>query len=53
MDPAVAGRDSIVFAAGRRDISIRMSIHDLIGTDPLVITPLTAESRLAAASRTA
>jgi Ala-tRNA(Pro) deacylase len=49
-DPAVSERDEIVFAAGRQDVSIRMSTHDLFGTDPVVITPLTAESLAAAAS---
>lgn len=45
VDPAVAERDTIVFLAGRRDVSIRMATRDLFGTDPVVITPLTAESR--------
>jgi Ala-tRNA(Pro) deacylase len=44
VDPAVAGRDEIVFAAGRQDVSIRMSTKDLFATDPVVVTPLTAES---------
>jgi prolyl-tRNA editing enzyme YbaK/EbsC (Cys-tRNA(Pro) deacylase) len=47
-DPAVADRDEIVFAAGRQDVSVRMSTSDLFGADPVVITPLTAESRTAA-----
>jgi Ala-tRNA(Pro) deacylase len=49
-DPAVAERDEIVFAAGRQDVSIRMSTRDLFGTDPVVITPLTRESVAAATS---
>ena len=47
-DPAVAERDQIVFAAGRQDVSVRMSTSDLFGSDPVVITPLTAESRATA-----
>lgn len=47
-DPAVAERDQIVFTAGRHDVSVRMSTSDLFGSDPVVITPLTAESRAAA-----
>jgi Ala-tRNA(Pro) deacylase len=49
VDPAVAERETIVFAAGRQDVSIRMATSDLFGTDPVVITPLTAESRTAEA----
>ncbi len=45
VDPAVAEREEIVFAAGRQDVSVRMATKDLFGTDPVVITPLTAESR--------
>ncbi|HEX5949808.1 MAG TPA: YbaK/EbsC family protein [Actinomycetota bacterium] len=45
VDPVVAERDTIVFAAGREDVSIRMETRDLFGTDPVVITPLTAEER--------
>lgn len=48
VDPVVAERESIVFAAGRQDVSVRMATKDLFGTDPVVITPLTAESRAAA-----
>jgi Ala-tRNA(Pro) deacylase len=48
VDPAVAERDEVVFAAGRRDVSIRMRTRDLFGNDPVVIAPLTAESRVAA-----
>jgi Ala-tRNA(Pro) deacylase len=48
VDPAVAEREEIVFAAGRQDVSIRMATRDLFGTDPIVITPLTSESVAAA-----
>lgn len=44
VDPAVAERREIVFLAGRQDVSVRMTTKDLFGTDPVVITPLTAES---------
>lgn len=50
VDPAISRRDEIVFAAGRRDVSIRMSATDLFGADPVVIAPLTAERRVAASS---
>lgn len=46
VDAAVAERESITFAAGRQDLSIRMTTKDLFGDDPVVITPLTAESRV-------
>jgi Ala-tRNA(Pro) deacylase len=46
VDPAVAERDEIVFAAGRLDVSVRMATRDLFGTDPVVITPLTSRRRL-------
>jgi Ala-tRNA(Pro) deacylase len=49
VDPAVVERHEIVFAAGRRDVSIRMSTSDLFGNDPVVIVALTAESRAGAA----
>jgi Ala-tRNA(Pro) deacylase len=52
VDPAVAERETIVFAAGRQDVSIRMATSALFGTDPVVITPLTAESRAAEAAAT-
>jgi Ala-tRNA(Pro) deacylase len=48
VDPAVVERDRIVFAAGRRDVSIRMATRDLFGTDPVVVTPLTAETGVGA-----
>jgi len=50
VDPAVVERESVVFAAGRQDVSIRMATKDLFGTDPVVITPLTAESRTTVAA---
>jgi len=53
VDPVVAERETIVFAAGRQDISIRMATSDLFGADPVVITPLTAESRAAEAAQAA
>ncbi len=46
VDPAIMARDQVVFAAGRKDVSIRMATEDLFGTDPVVITPLTAESNI-------
>jgi len=49
-DPAVAALETIVFAAGRQDVSVRMTARDLFGTDPVVITPLTAESQAAEAA---
>ncbi len=48
VDPAVADRGEIVFAAGRQDLSIRMKTADLFGTDPIVVTPLTIGSKNAA-----
>lgn len=50
VDPAVAERDEIEFAAGRQDLSIRMTTRDMFGNDPIVIRPLTRESRVAPAS---
>jgi Ala-tRNA(Pro) deacylase len=50
VDPAVVERDEVVFAAGRADLSIRMSTADLFGGDPVVITPLTTERQAAAPS---
>ena len=46
VDPAVTERESITFAAGRQDLSIRMITKDLFRDDPVVITPLTAGSRV-------
>jgi Ala-tRNA(Pro) deacylase len=48
VDPAVVDRDEIVFAAGRHDVAVKMSTSDLVGRDPVVIAPLTAEGRAAA-----
>jgi Ala-tRNA(Pro) deacylase len=50
VDPSVVERDEIVFAAGRNDVAVKMATRDLIGTDPVVIAPLTTESRIAASS---
>jgi prolyl-tRNA editing enzyme YbaK/EbsC (Cys-tRNA(Pro) deacylase) len=50
VDPAVVGRDEIVFAAGRQDISIKMATRDLFGSDPVVVAPLTSGSRVGAHS---
>jgi Ala-tRNA(Pro) deacylase len=50
VDPAVVERRDVVFAAGRKDVSIKMATRDLFGNDPVVVTPLTAESRVAAPS---
>jgi Ala-tRNA(Pro) deacylase len=50
VDPAVLEPDEFVFAAGRQDVSIKMRTSDLFGNDPVVITPLTAESKIAASS---
>jgi Ala-tRNA(Pro) deacylase len=47
VDPAVVEQRDIVFAAGRLDVSIKMTTHDLFGNDPVVIAPLTTESRVA------
>lgn len=50
VDPSVMKRSDIVFAAGRRDISILMATSDLFGNDPVVITPLTNESWVGAST---
>jgi len=50
VDPSIAEQDKIVFAAGRRDVSVLMATRDLFGSDPVVITPLTSESRVSAPS---
>lgn len=52
VDPVVADRQTIVFAAGRQDVSVAMASSALFGTDPVVITPLTAESRTSAEAPT-
>jgi Ala-tRNA(Pro) deacylase len=48
VDPAVLLREEIAFAAGRRDLLVRMTTDDLFGTDLLVVAPLTLERGLAA-----
>jgi Ala-tRNA(Pro) deacylase len=50
VDPAVIERREVVFAAGRHDISIKMATRDLFDNDPVVIVPLTTESRVAISS---
>ncbi len=50
VDPAVAEREEIEFAAGRQDLSIRMATSDMFGNDPIVIRPLTRESSVATAN---
>ena len=50
VDPAVIERREVVFSAGRTDVSIRMTTRDLFGRDPVVITPLTTESRVPAST---
>jgi prolyl-tRNA editing enzyme YbaK/EbsC (Cys-tRNA(Pro) deacylase) len=44
VDPAVFARASVVFRAGRHNISIAMSTKALFRDDPIVVTPLTAET---------
>ncbi|MEA2581495.1 MAG: Ala-tRNA(Pro) deacylase [Actinomycetota bacterium] len=44
VDPEIAHRDQIAFAAGRPSLVIRMSRSDLFRDDPFVITPLTVPS---------
>jgi Ala-tRNA(Pro) deacylase len=48
VDPAVLERPEIVFSAGRRDVSIKMATNDLFDNDPVVLAPLTPESRVQA-----
>ncbi|MCI0633492.1 MAG: YbaK/EbsC family protein [Actinobacteria bacterium] len=50
VDPAVAEREEVEFAAGRQDLSIRMATHDMFGSDPIVVGSLTRESRAESAS---
>jgi Ala-tRNA(Pro) deacylase len=50
VDPAVAEREEVEFAAGRQDLSIRMATRDMFGSDPIVVGTLTRESRTASAS---
>jgi len=49
-DPAVVEREEIVFAAGRQDVSIRMSTKALLAAEPVVVVPLTIESVAASVS---
>jgi len=48
VDPAVVRHESVVFAGGRRTVSIRMTTRDLFRGDPIVIVPLTEGSALGA-----
>jgi prolyl-tRNA editing enzyme YbaK/EbsC (Cys-tRNA(Pro) deacylase) len=47
VDPEIAHRDQIAFAAGKPSLVIRMSRSDLFRDDPFVITPLTDASSTA------
>jgi Ala-tRNA(Pro) deacylase len=49
VDPAVLTRTSVVFRAGRHDLSIAMSTKALFRDDPVIITPLTRQTALAEA----
>lgn len=40
VDPQVMEQRSVVFAAGKQNVSIRMATRDLFRDDPVVITPL-------------
>ena len=44
VDPEIANRDQVAFAAGKPSLVIRMSRADLFRDDPFVITPLTGVS---------
>ena len=48
VDPEIANRDQVAFAAGKPSLVIRMSRADLFRDDPFVITPLTGVSAQAA-----
>lgn len=50
VDPAVVERREVVFAAGRKDVSIRMATRDLFGNDPVVVTQLIAGNRVETAT---
>lgn len=50
VDPAVVERDEIVFAAGRQDVSIRMTTAALFASEPAGVLPLTIESMAASVS---
>ena len=41
LDTEILERDEVVFSAGRTDVSVKMSTSDLVGTDPVVVAPLT------------
>ena len=45
VDLDVAQRDAVVFAVGRPSLAIRMLTKDLFRDDPVVIAPITSESR--------
>lgn len=50
VDPAVTEREEIVFAAGRQDVSIRMSTPALFAAEAARVLPLTVESMAASVS---
>jgi Ala-tRNA(Pro) deacylase len=43
VDPKVAGRDTIVFAAGRADVSLRARTADLLRGEDAAVVPLVRE----------
>jgi prolyl-tRNA editing enzyme YbaK/EbsC (Cys-tRNA(Pro) deacylase) len=45
VDPKIARRRHVTFAAGRRDLCVRMTTRELFGDDPVVIVPLTTHER--------
>jgi Ala-tRNA(Pro) deacylase len=45
VDADVARHDAVVFAVGKPSLAIRMLTKDLFRDDPVVIAPITAESR--------
>ena len=45
VDPEIARRSYVTFAAGRRDVCVRMSTRELFGDDPVAIAPLTLDDR--------
>ena len=53
VDPKIADRRQVAFAAGKPSLVIRMSGTDLFRDDPFVITPLTSESAQAELSQDA
>lgn len=44
VDPEIADREQVAFAAGKPSLVIRMSRPELFRDDPFVITPLTGQS---------